>query len=295
MNFAQPTAMMQRYLLDNVLLNKVHHIEALDLLALLPDQSIDAIITDLPYGTTACAWDEIIPFAPMWAGVRRVLKPRGVFVTTASQPFTSALVMSNLSWFKYAWVWEKSLVTGFVHAKNKPLKRHEDVLVFSPGTTVHEGQSQYRMKYFPQMKQGTPYSKRQRSTNTGFLHAPSQVNKDWVGTISQNDGSRYPDSVLQFDNGNNFSVHPTQKPTALYQYLIRTYTQPGEIVLDFCSGSGTTGEAARAEGRQFILGEKEAEYVAVTRDRLRMPFERRHVPMNARVDDLPLFAAVGGD
>ena len=275
MNFAQPTAMMERYLLDNVLLNKVHHIEALDLLALLPDASVDAIITDLPYGTTQSHFDVVIPFAPMWAGVRRVLKPRGVFVTTASQPFTSALVMSNPSWFRYEWIWVKSQATGFLDANRRPLKAHENIIVFAETAPP----------YYPQMTKGKPYKVQAKGCKTNY------GKHERIATV--NDGDRYPRTDLYFDP--EVGLHATQKPVALYRYLVRTYTQPGEIVLDFCSGSGTTGEAARAEGRQFILGEKEAEYVAVTRDRLRMPFERRHVPMNARVDDLPLFAAVGGD
>lgn len=280
----QPTPMMRQFLFDNLLQNRVHHIEALELLNLLPDQSIDAIITDLPYGTTACAWDEIIPFAPMWAGVRRVLKPRGAFVTTASQPFTSALVMSNPAWFKYAWVWEKSNGTNYANSPFQPLKTHEDVVVFSSSAASYSPNG--NMSYCPQMEKGKPY-KAKRGAASHTFHAYSQ------GQVTENNGQRHPRSVLRFDEKRG--LHPTQKPVALYRYLVRTYTRPGDLVLDFCSGSGTTGEAARAEERRYILGEKQAHYVNVSRDRLRMPFERRHVVRENRVDDLPLFAAVGGD
>lgn len=119
--------------------NTVYNVDALTLLAALPDKSVDAFITDLPYGTTACSWDEIIPFAPMWAEVRRTLKPRGVFVTTASQPFTSKLVMSNMSMFRYEWIWEKAIASGFLSAKYRPLREHENILIFSEGASIGGG------------------------------------------------------------------------------------------------------------------------------------------------------------
>ena len=133
------------------MINQVHEMDALELLAKLEPQSVDAIITDLPYGTTACSWDHVIPFEPMWAGVKRVLKPRGVFVTTASQPFTSALVMSNVKWFKYCWYWMKSRPSGFVHAFNMPMREIEDVCVFSAAAIGHKSLlGDTRMNYTPQ-------------------------------------------------------------------------------------------------------------------------------------------------
>lgn len=239
--------------LDN-LMNKVHCMDALELMALLPEQSVDAIITDLPYGTTACSWDEIIPFAPMWAGVRRILKPRGVFVTTASQPFTSKLVMSNLEMFRYEWIWVKSKATGFLDANRKPMKNHENVLVFSEG----------RALYFPQMIYGAdPYvtGKNGRSENYGKFEGVRTINLE---------GTRYPKSVMEFTTTNG--LHPTQKPVALYEYLIRTYTQPGELVLDFCAGSGTTGVAAQKLNRRWIMNDSSPEYAAVADKRVSMPY-----------------------
>jgi site-specific DNA-methyltransferase (adenine-specific) len=281
----QPTPMMRQFLFDNLLQNRVHHIEALELLNLLPDQSIDAIITDLPYGTTACAWDEVIPFAPMWEGVKRVLKPRGVFVTTASQPFTSALVMSNPSWFRYEWIWDKGRGSNYQLANMMPMKSHENVLVFASESP----------NYFPQYWYSTPYKTGAGNRKKGVegLGAKSSAAIFRPETRSD-DGRRFPLSIIS-ETRDEDKIHPTQKPVALYRYLVRTYTRPGDLVLDFCSGSGTTGEAARAEERRYILGEKQAHYVNVSRDRLRMPFERRHVVRENRVDDLPLFAAVGGD
>jgi len=236
----------------------LYNLDALTLLDLLEPGSIDAIITDLPYGTTACSWDEIIPFAPMWAGVKRVLKLRGAFVTTASQPFTSKLVMSNLEWFKYEWVWDKPMPSGFLHSKNAPLKSHENIVVFSGGSVAHDGKNENRMTYNPQMQPGEPYKKFnnvETKHKWGGIGRPS--NHDY---ISENDGWRYPNSVIAFSNGNYDNNHPTQKPVALYAYLIRTYTNPGDVVLDFCMGSGTTGVACVETGRNFIGSDSDTEH-----------------------------------
>lgn len=248
-------------------LDTVHHMDALALCAALEPQSVDMILCDPPYGTTACAWDTVIPFAPMWAAFRRVITPRGAIVLTASQPFTSALVMSNPTMFKYAWVWVKSRSTDFLNAKNKPLRRHEDVLVFSLGTTANKSPS--LMRYYPQgLKSNRQRVYRPHGTVATKVigKRPSHVN-EYVSEFSN-----WPDTVLCFESGNNFNVHPTQKPVALFDYLIRTYTQPGDVVLDPCVGSGTTAVAARQSGRHYIVGDSSAEYVAVARKRLALPF-----------------------
>lgn len=233
----------------------------------LPDASVDAIITDLPYGTTACSWGEIIPFEPMWAAVKRVLKPRGAFVTTASQPFTTKLIASNMDMFKYCWVWVKTKASDHINAKNKPMRRHEDVVVFSEGTTANCSPDQ--MPYYPQGL--TTYGKvkyRPGGTiNTQVIgHRPSHVNE------YTQEMTGYPDTVLEFSNGNNFNQHPTQKPVELFEYLIRTYTQPGKTVLDFCCGSGTTGRAAQLTGRHYLMCDSNPEYVAIALDRLAQPY-----------------------
>lgn len=230
--------------------------DALAMMATLEPQSIDAIITDLPYGTTACSWDEVIPFAPMWEAVRRVLKPRGVFVTTASQPFTSALVMSNLEWFKYAWVWEKNHGTGHLNAKIMPMRAHEDVVVFADSGNM----------YIPQMRMGKSYARlncSRASTNKGTFGATN----DTHSTVNKS-GERYPLSVINFDIVEQ-TDHPTQKPVALYAYLIRTYTNAGDTVLDFCAGSFTTGVACLETGRNFIGIEKEPKYFEIGCERMR--------------------------
>lgn len=228
------------------------HGDGLQVMATLEAGSIDAICTDLPYGTTACKWDEIIPFAPMWEAVKRVLKPNGVFVTTASQPFTSALVMSNPKWFRYEWIWEKTNAVDFMTAKQRPRKLHENIVVFAPSAA----------NYSPQMEYGTAYidKPRQRSNRIMDSAMPN------LGIA--NHGTRYPSTVQRFSNGNNDIEHPAQKPVALYSYLIRTYTNPGDTVLDFCCGSGTTGVAALKEGRNFVGVELDAHYFQVAQKRI---------------------------
>lgn len=244
------------------LVGHVHHMDALELMRLIPVGLVDAIITDLPYGTTACHWDEIIPFAPMWAGVKRILKPRGVFVTTASQPFTSKLVMSNLDWFKYEWVWDKPNGTNFLNAPFQPLKTHENILVFS--AAVGSFSQSEPMMYFPQMVMGVPYKwNSQKSGGFQYNSAPDYEAID-------NPGIRYPRSIINF--GLDRGLHPTQKPVALYEYLIRTYTQPGDLIVDFACGSGTTAVAAQRLNRRWIIGDSEAKYVEVARKRLALPY-----------------------
>jgi site-specific DNA-methyltransferase (adenine-specific) len=226
--------------------------DCLEVMRTLPAGSVDAIITDLPYGTTACKWDEVIPFAPMWEQVKRVLKPRGVFVTTASQPFTSKLVMSNLEWFKYEWIWNKTMGTNPLILKYQPFKKHENILVFA--------KNQYT--YNPQMEVGEAYADKARAYN---LRATAGSG---TKTPIVNSGTRYPSSVQLFSNGNNGNIHPTQKPVALYEYLILTYTHPGDTVLDITAGSGTTGEAAIKTGRNAILIEKDPEYFGIIQNRM---------------------------
>ena len=240
--------------------------DCLDIMPTLEAGSVDAILTDLPYGTTACAWDEIIPFEPMWAEVKRLLKPRGVFVTTASQPFTSKLVMSNVDWFKYEWIWRKSMPFGFLHAKNAPLKTHENIAVFSSGAIAHESISENRMYYNPQFSVGKPFVKHNNmETKHKWAGMGRPSNHDYTEV---NDGTRYPVSVLEFGNGNSNNQHPTQKPVALYEYLIRTYTNEGDTVLDIAAGSGTTGVAAVNTGRNAILIEKDAGYFEIIEKRI---------------------------
>jgi site-specific DNA-methyltransferase (adenine-specific) len=228
--------------------------DCLELLPTLAAGSIDAVITDLPYGTTACSWDEVIPFAPMWKQVRRLLKPRGAFVTTARQPFTSALVMSNPDWFRYELIWQKTSHTNFFHVRMQPAALHENILVFY-------GQ---QPTYNPQMQTGKPYTDKRESHDRHEGYRQCTTKRIAI----DNGGMRYPSTVQLFSNGNNGSVHPTQKPVALMAYLIRTYTNAGDTVLDFTMGSGTTGVAAAKEGRNFVGIELDEGYFAIAQKRI---------------------------
>lgn len=237
--------------------------DCLQLMAELPDASVDMILCDLPYGTTACAWDSVIPFKPLWHEYRRLVRSHGAIVLTAAQPFTSALISSAYGLFKYSWVWVKSRPSGFAQAKNMPLKAHEDVCVFSQGATVHANQSSRRMPYYPQgtVKMDSPkiYEKKSWS-DSSFSKRPSH--KAYEQTVTN-----YPRSVIEFASEGK-TVHPTQKPVALMEYLIRTYTNPGDVVLDNCMGSGTTGVACANTGRRFIGMERDPKYFDIACDRV---------------------------
>jgi site-specific DNA-methyltransferase (adenine-specific) len=240
----------------------LHIGDCLDIMPTLPQ--VEAIITDLPYGTTACSWDEIIPFEPMWEQVKRILKPRGVFVTTASQPFTSKLVMSNLEWFKYCWVWNKKKPAGFQLAKVRPMMVHEEIAVFSKN-----GSNYYPIKCLRQ--------KIKRSRTIGYSESsPLKYNDEKEREYTD----FYPKSIIDVSNANqNNRVHPTQKPVALYEYLIRTYTNEGDTVLDLCSGSGTTGVACVNTGRNCILIEKEEKYFEIAQKRIHDAQQQMRLPI----------------
>ena len=233
--------------------NKVIQGDCLEVMKDIPDKSIDMILCDLPYGTTACKWDTIIPFEPLWEQYKRIIKDNGAIVLTASQPFTSALVMSNIKMFKYEWVWEKSKATGYLNSKIMPMVAHENILVFGKGKT----------KYNPQKIAGEPYNK-------GKAHRPTDVYGSQTETLVKNDdGTRYPRTVQYFITvESEGKLHPTQKPVALFEYLIKTYTNEGDLVLDNCAGSGTTGVACKNLNRNYILIEKETEYIDVINKRL---------------------------
>ena len=220
----------------------------------IPDKSIDMILCDLPYGTTACKWDTIIPFEPLWEQYKRIIKDNGAIVLTASQPFTSALVMSNLKMFKYCWVWEKTIGTNPMLTKKQPFKKHEDVCVFYKNQPI----------FNPQMETGKPYKDNVRRSGLKALHLETPGLKKAI----DNTGTRFPSSVQLFSNGNNGGIHPTQKPVALFEYLIRTYTNEGDTVLDNCMGSGTAGVACKNLNRNFIGIELDSEYFKIAEKRI---------------------------
>ena len=252
------------------LLNTISHMDIFDLCDCLEDDSIDMILCDLPYGITACEWDNVIPFEPMWECFKRVIKPRGAVVLTSTEPFATQLRISNFEEWKYDWIWvNRSRPTMFIHSKNRPLNIYEIILIFSGGVINHESRTSRRMNYYPQMEKGKPYTRDSSLAKFGSIvgNRPSHRYMKRINT-----GERYPTNVIEIRESNNNNHHPTQKPIALFEYLIRTYTQPGQVVFDPCVGSGTTAIAARNTGRNYIVGDSSAEYVQVARDRLAKPY-----------------------
>lgn len=222
------------------------------------DGSVDLILTDPPYGTTACKWDSVVPFEPMWSELKRIIKSNGAIVLFASQPFTSALIMSNPNMFKYSWIWVKNKGSGHLNAKIMPMKYHEDVVVFGQGKTT----------YIPQETEG-------HSPMNYAVNKQNNINGKHDSVVSQaGTTTRKPRSILDFKVVNNDGssdggrFHPTQKPVALLEYLIKTYTQEGEIVLDFTMGSGSTGVACVNTDRKFIGVEMNEGYFNIAKDRI---------------------------
>lgn len=253
--------------INSDIINTIIQGETIEEMKRIADGSVDMILADLPYGTTACKWDTVIPFEPLWAEYERVIKPNGAIVLTASQPFTSALVMSNPGLFRYAWVWEKSKCGNFQIARYQPLKYTEDVLVFS----------KKRHNYYPIMREASPatvsrrkYSFKGEASEIGFNHMSSGK---YVYSEKEFSGKINPSNLIKFKS--EFGLHPTQKPIALFEYLIRTYTNEGELVLDNVIGSGTTAVAAINTGRQFIGIEREEEYVNIARERVEQAYAER--------------------
>jgi len=229
------------------------HGDCLEEMKKIPDGSIDMVLTDPPYGTTACKWDTVIDLELMWEQLERVIKPNGAIVMTAGQPFTSKLVSSNYEMYKHCWVWDKKTITNPLQAKYQPLRQHEDVLVFSEGTVIYNPQKT-DLDSSRAWKQGG-----KQDTTGGVVHGTQGMVK-----------GKYPKTIQQFKpakfEGKN--VHPTQKPVALMEYLIKTYTNENETVLDFTMGSGTTGVACKNLNRNFIGIELDEEYFKIAKGRI---------------------------
>lgn len=264
--------MMKRSLIE------LHHADCFEVMGEIPNESVDAVICDPPFGTTLMKWDEVLDSRAMWWNYARILKPNGVVVLFGSQPFTSALVMSNPEWFRHELIWDKNKCGSPGLANIRPMKVHEDVAVFSPvedftwNDEEHENVlvfSGKRHVYNPQMEAGEPYA-RKSSKPEGYV---GKANNHQYGlkarTEFKNEGTRYPKSILRIprDFSAQQQVHPTQKPVPLMEWLVKTYTNPGDIVLDNCMGSGSTGVACVNTGRRFIGIEKELNHynVAVRR------------------------------
>ena len=242
--------------------NKIYQGDCLELMKQVEDKSVDLILCDLPYGTTACKWDTIIPFDPLWEQYKRIIKDNGAIVLTASQPFTSALVMSNIKMFRYAWVWEKDKGANFLQANFQPLKTHEDILCFAYGKTKYNPQKTINPRKQSETNSKQLSEKRKEAgLNVEFFKSSSKYEKDKL----------LPRSVQYFsrDIPKGGTLHPTQKPVALFSYLIKTYTNEGDLVLDNCCGSGTTGVACQNLGRNFIEIEISPEYCKIAEDRLK--------------------------
>jgi site-specific DNA-methyltransferase (adenine-specific) len=231
----------------------------------IPDGSVDMVLTDPPYGTTACKWDSVIPFAPMWAQLKRITKPNAAIVLTASQPFTSALIMSNVKMFKYCWVWKKNRATGFANAKKQPLRNVEDVVVFSNGGGALSYHPQGLTRIDKAMKNSASVGGDSVRGNTKESSGKGGLRTGGKNYVQEFTG--YPTQFIEFKNASK-TIHPTQKPVALMEYLIRTYTNAGDTVLDFTMGSGTTGVAAKTLGRSFIGIELDPDYFALASKRI---------------------------
>ncbi len=222
---------------------------------ILPDKSIDMILCDLPYGTTACKWDTIIPFEPLWKEYKRIIKDRGVIVLTASQPFTTILIASNMKMFKYCWVWDKISKTGHLQVKKQPLKQTEDVCIFYKRLPIYNPQ---RIKGKMKLKGG-----KRKKYNGIYGNIKS------IGIYKS--VLYYPSNIIEISNNNNLKKqHPTQKPVALFEYLIKTYTNEGNIILDNCIGSGTTAVACVHLKRHYVGFDTSKKYCKVAKARLQV-------------------------
>jgi site-specific DNA-methyltransferase (adenine-specific) len=230
--------------------------DCLERMGEIPDGAVDMVLCDLPYGTTACKWDSVIPFEPLWAHYRRVTKPNAAIVLTASQPFTTVLIASNIHEFRYSWVWEKDAGSNFATVRFQPMKEHEDVCVFYRHTAT----------YNPQLQERTG-SRKGRATTTVDSGRTNSVYGTQAGRgVLHVPELRSPRSIQRF--ARERGMHPTQKPVALMEYLIRTYTNEGDTVLDNTMGSGTTGVACANTGRKFIGIERDEAYFAIAERRV---------------------------
>ena len=237
------------------------HGDCMEYMERFTDKKFDMILCDLPYETTACKWDTVIPFEPLWKQYKRIIKDNGAIVLTASQPFTSALVMSNVGMFKYCWVWDKALPTGHLDAKRRPMRQHEDILVFAKGKTL----------YNPSMRTG----KLRKKGNSGQSECYGKFNR-----VSSINDQYYPTTILRISNANQqVKDHPTLKPVPLFEYLIRTYTNEGDLVLDNCVGSGTTAIACLNTNRDFIGIEKDRGYYDIVVKRLKDHQMQQRLPL----------------
>lgn len=238
--------------------------DCLELMQNIPAKSVDMILCDLPYGTTACKWDTIIPFEPLWRQYKRLIKDNGAIVLFGSEPFSSFLRISNIGWFRYDWIWDKVRPSGFQIAKFVPMKRHEVVSVFSNGTA----------RWFPIKEQ------REKPVKGRVCKQSDSSPLKYSDGVTRIYADKNPQSILEYYKGSDGAyLHPTQKPVALFEYLIRTYTNEGDMVLDNCAGSGTTAIACLNTNRNYICIEKEPKYYEIINKRIEAHIKQQNTKL----------------
>ena len=241
----------------------LYHNDCLEILPTIPDKSIDLVLTDPPYGTTPCKWDSVIPLDEMWIELKRIIKKESAILLFGTEPFSSTLRASNLKWFKYDWIWQKPSGANFLVANYQPLKVHEIISVFGNAPTSYSKNKP--MVYNPQETVGIPY--KQKSGKQKTEKENSTVRSKIEQVVTDNKGSRKPKTIIEFKPDKN-KLHPTQKPVALMEYLIKTYTNENDTVLDFTMGSGSTGVACKNLNRKFIGIEIEEKYFNIAKERI---------------------------
>jgi len=247
------------------LINKTIHSDCFELFPLIEDKSIDMILCDLPYGTTNCKWDSVLDLSKLWIEYKRIIKDNGAIVLTAQTPFDKVLGVSNLSWLRYEWIWEKTQATGHLNAKKMPMKAHENILIFYKKLPTYNPQKTYGhiRKVSKGYQRDICIERRKNKWGNDYLYGTETTAPDYDST------SRYPRSVVVFPvDKQKSSLHPTQKPLALFEYLIKTYTNEGDMVLDNCCGAGTTGLACKNLKRNFIQCDIEEKYYLIAKERL---------------------------
>lgn len=249
--------------------NQIQEGDGLVLMRSIKSQSVDLILCDLPYGTTTYKWDKRISFQKLWKQYKRIITPRGVIALFAIQPFTSMLIMSNLKMFKYCWIWEKPNPGNIFNCKNSPMKNYTDIVIFSSGVIANNGKNM--MVYFPQgiqkIMEKRKNNRRKKDDYSGIR--PSRK----AGTLYVQEYTNYPTQILKFKSDKK--AHDTQKPVTLCEYLIKTYSREGDLILDNCAGSGTTAIACLNTNRKFIMMEKSSDFVNIIKDRIKNEFPLR--------------------
>lgn len=242
-------------------MNHIINADCVEAMKTIKDCMVDMILCDLPYGTTNCGWDQVIPFGQLWDHYKRIIKENGAIVLFAQQPFATDLINSNRKWFRYEWIWEKTKALGFLNARKMPLRCYENILVFYKKLPL----------YNPQFGKGKPYVRK----GSGKIETKIYHVREWKETETIiNKGTRYPRDVIHMPSNRDEKFHPTQKPVELLEYLIKTYTRPGEVVLDNCIGAGSTAIAAIRTGRQFIGIERDKRYAQIACIRCEKEYER---------------------